>query len=297
MRKFLFSLIILVVIAIGAVFYLWWQGGSAINLNSGNIKSSPLPSKTSQDYKQLSSSGNLSASPTPQYQPPADNAIIKFPVFNYHHLGPLPENADENRKAFTVTPEIFEQQLKYFKENGYRAVYLDQLIEYFDTGKPLPAKAIAITFDDSYKEQYQYAFPLLKKYGFVATFFVITSWVGQADALSWTEIKEMSEAGMAVGSHSITHPHLDTLSDENLKNEVENSKKVLEENLGKTVDFIAYPAGFYNDKVIQAVKNAGYIGAVGVYKIISQSPKYRWSIRRFHVDNNLESITSKLTDY
>jgi len=297
MRKFLFSLIILVVIAVGAVFYLWWREGSAIDLNSGNIKSSPLPSKTSQDDKQLSSSENLSASITPQYQPPADNAIIKFPVFNYHHLGPLPENADENRKAFTVTPEIFEQQLKYFKENGYQAVYLDQLIEYFDTGKSLPPKAIAITFDDSYKEQYQYAFPLLKKYGFVATFFVITSWVGQADALSWAEIKEMSEAGMAIGSHSVTHPHLDTLSDENLKNEVENSKKVLEENLGKTIDFIAYPAGFYNDRVIQAVKNAGYIGAVGVYKIISQSPKYRWSIRRFHVDNNLESITSKLTDY
>jgi len=296
MRKFIYSLIILAVVAIGVVFYLWWQGGSTIDLKSSNIKFSPLPSKTSQDYKQIFSSENLSASPS-QYQPPADNAVIRFPVFNYHHLGPLPENADENRKAFTVTPEIFEQQLKYFKENGYQAVYLDQLIEYFDSGKPLPEKAIAITFDDSYKEQYQYAFPLLKKYGFVATFFVITSWVGRADAFSWAQIKEMSEAGMAVGSHSVTHPHLDTLSDEDLKNEVENSKKVLEENLGKTIDFIAYPAGFYNDKVIQAVKNAGYIGAVGVYKIISQSPKYRWSIRRFHVDNNLESVTEKLIDY
>lgn len=291
MKKIIFIILVSVLIAaIGAIFYFWWHNSKAVSQNNQPSQSPVTFIETPRPYQTFPSIPDL-------YQKPAENTVIKFPVFNYHHLGPLPENADENRQAFTVTPEVFEEQLKYFKDNGYQPVYLDELIEYFDTGRPLPSKAIAITFDDGYQEHYQNAFPLLKKYGFVATFFVIIDWVGRPDMMSWANIKEMSEAGMAFGSHTLSHPHLTDLSDEDLKREVEESKKALEENLGRPVNFISYPGGNYNERVIEAVKAAGYKGALGVYKIINQMPKYCWSIRRFHADDNMESITSKLTDY
>jgi peptidoglycan/xylan/chitin deacetylase (PgdA/CDA1 family) len=224
---------------------------------------------------------------------------IKFPVFNYHHLGPMPENADINRRAFTVTPELFEGHLKYFRDNGYQVVLVGELIEYFKTGKPLPEKAVAITFDDGYLEHYDNAFPLLKKYGVKATFFIPTGWVGtstRGDMMSWAQIKQMSDAGMAIGSHAITHPNLQNISDEDLKRELEGSKKMIEEKIGISCDLLAYPGGNHDARVIEAVASAGYEGALSVYKIIAQAPKYIYSIRRFHADDNMESVVGKLTE-
>lgn len=233
------------------------------------------------------------------YSVPDLNKTIKFPVFNYHRLGPMPENADINRRAFTVTPELFEEHLKYFRDNAYQIVLVGELIAYFKTGKPLPPKAVAITFDDGYLEHYQNAFPLLKKYGVKATFFIPTSWVGtstRGDMMSWAQIKEMSDAGMVIGSHAMTHPNLQSLSDEDLKKELEESKRIIKEKTGKLCDLLAYPGGNHDERVIEAVASAGYKGALSVYKIINQAPKYIYSIRRFHADDNMESVVGKLVE-
>lgn len=295
MKNIIFIAIILILLAaIGLVFYNWQSGGQSQNVNPGSqpiesFEATPTPSF--EPGGQLPQSSNL-------YQKPAENQVIKFPIFNYHHIRPMPpESAGVTERAFTVTPEGLEAHLKYFKENGYQVVLVDELLDYFDIGKPLPPKAVALTFDDGWREHYRNAFPILKKYGVQATFFVPTGWVGQPEIMSWDEMREMSGAGMVFGSHSVSHPHLDKLSEDDLKKELQESKKSLEEHLGKKVDYIAYPAGMYNDRVIEAVKAAGYQAALGVYKIIEQSPKYRWSIRRFHADDVLESITSKLIDY
>ncbi len=238
-------------------------------------------------------------SPEPSYQKPTEDSLIKFPVFNYHHIRPMPSVASSTitDRAFTVSPEGFETHLKYFKDNGYQTVLIDDLLAYFDTGKPLPLKAIAITFDDGRWGQYKWAFPLLKQYGMTATFFIITDWVGKSDFLTWPQIKEMSDNGMTIGSHTLDHPNLTALSDEALKRELEDSKKIIEEKIGKKINYLAYPGGNFNEQVIELAKAAGYRAAVSVYKIIDQAPKYRYVIRRFHADDALESITSKLAGY
>jgi peptidoglycan/xylan/chitin deacetylase (PgdA/CDA1 family) len=156
---------------------------------------------------------------------------------------------------------------------------------------------VAITFDDGWKEHYKNAFPILKKYGARATFFVPTGWIGKSEIMSWDQMKEMSEAGMVFGSHGITHANLINLSDADLKNELENSRKALEENLGYEIKYLSYPGGNHDSRVIEAAKVAGYKAAVSVYKIIDQEPRYNFSIRRFHADDALDSITSKLTNY
>ena len=295
MKKAIFIFFAIALLAaIGLVFYNWRGGGQQEGIGPGSQPTESFKATLTSSYQpngQLPSSGDL-------YQKPAENEIIKFPIFNYHHIRPMPpESAGVTERAFTVTAEGLEEHLKYFKENGYQVVLVDELLEYFDTGKLLPSKAVALTFDDGWQRHYKNAFPILKKYGVKATFFVPTGWVGQPWVMSWEEMEEMSRAGMIFGSHSISHPHLDKLSDEELKKEVGDSKKILEEKLGKKVDYLAYPAGMYNDRVIEAVKAAGYQAALGVYKIIEQGPKFRWTIRRFHADDALESITGKLQDY
>jgi len=115
--------------------------------------------------------------------------------------------------------------------------------------------------------------------------------------LIWPQIKEMSDNGMFIGSHSLNHPNFTAISDEQLRKELADSKRILEEKIGKQVDILAYPGGNHNAHVIELVKEAGYQAALSVYKIIEQTPKARYAIRRFHADDWLESITEKLVDY
>jgi len=282
--------------ATGSLFYVGW-----LNLKEGEgIKATIQPAVDASEapsFEPLPSAET--ALPEPAYQKPPEDAIIKFPVFNYHHIRPMPSVASSTitDRAFTVSPEGFEAHLKYFKDNGYKTVLLDDLLVYFDTGKPLPPKAVAITFDDGRYGQYKWAYPLLRQYGMVATFFITTGWVGKNTFLTWEEIKEMSENGMAIGSHSISHAHEPAQNDVDLKHELADSKKIIEEKIGKKIDYFAYPGGGVNERVIGFVKEVGYKAALSVYKIIDQGPRYRYSIRRFHADDDLESIKSKLISY
>jgi len=296
MKNIVFIILVLIILAaIGAVGYFWQQ--TDILIKADNLSTSTLPPQRAQIQESLPSS--VMITPAPNYQKPVDDAMIKFPVFNYHHIRPMPSLASSTitDRAFTVSPEGFEAHLKYFKDNGYQTVSIYDLLNYFDTGKPLPAKAIAITFDDGYYGQYKWAYPLLKKYGMNATFFIIVNNVGKSGILTWGEIKEMSENGMFIGSHTLSHPNLAALSDEILKRELEDSKKIIEEKISKKVDLLAYPGGNYNERVIQFAKDAGYQAALSVYKIIEQTSKARFVIRRFHADDDLESITGKLVGY
>lgn len=292
MKKAFFVVIIIILLAaIGVMGSVWLKQNNTIFV-SNKLEGTPTPSALPEASPSVVETEPF-AGPKP-----ADNEVIKFPVFNYHHIRPMPpETAPIDERSFTVSPEMFEAHLKYFKDNGYEVVLARELVKYFDTGEPLPPKAVAITFDDGRYGQYEFAFKLLKKYGMPATFFITTNWVGKNDFMAWAQIKEMSDAGMEIGSHALSHPHLSDLSDEQLKKELENSKKIIEEQTGKTADLLAYPGGDYDNRVIEATKKAGYTAAFGVYKIINQTPKYRYSIRRFHADDNLESVTNKITGY
>lgn len=288
MKKITFAFLVLVVLfAIGAMVYNWRQAEILIKAGTSSTPSlEPLPTGATIEA-------------TPVYQKPNESAVFPMPVFNYHHIRPMPNVASSTitDRAFTVSPEGFEAHLKYFKENGYQTISIYDLLNYFDAGKPLPKKAVAITFDDGRYGQYKWAYHLLKDYGMTATFFITTDWVGKADFMTWAQIKEMGDNGMFIGSHSLDHAPMNKIDDQQLRAELINSKKIIEEKIGRPVDLLAYPGGNYNDHVIELVKEAGYQAAMSVYKIIGQAPKFRYAIRRFHADDWLESITEKLVDY
>lgn len=193
------------------------------------------------------------------YQKPPEGISVALPIIVYHGVRPNYLGESDDVKRYTIEPDILDHELAYLRDNNYHVISLNALSKYFDAGTPLPAKPIVLTFDDGWKNQYVYAFPLLKKYGFTATFFVFTSAIGHKNFMSWDEIKEMDAAGMTIGGHTKTHPYLTKITDpETLAKEIGGGKQIIEEHLGHSIETFAYPFGMYNATTTRAVEKAGY---------------------------------------
>ncbi|MBP2653489.1 MAG: polysaccharide deacetylase [Firmicutes bacterium] len=176
-----------------------------------------------------------------------------IPVLLYHRVS---HKAD----ALTITSERFRNDLTKLKKNGYETISLRAFVAYL-IGKEtaLPAKPLLITFDDSYQDNYDNAFPILKENNSVAAFFVITGMIDRnKDRLTSNEIKEMSAAGMSFGSHTVSHLPLSQKPDERMQNELLFSKQFLEEMLGGAISSIAYPEGCFTENAIQMAIEQGY---------------------------------------
>jgi len=183
---------------------------------------------------------------------------LKLPILMYHHLGPLPPNPDKYRLDLTLPGNMLEEQLKFLRDSGYQSINLQAVADYFEIGKPLPEKAVALTFDDGYVDNFEYALPILKKYNFKATFFIISGFVGTSGYMNFDQLREISSNGMEIASHGVGHLDLTTLSPTKLNSELQNSKEVLEKNLNISVVSFCYPSGKYNANVATKVKALGY---------------------------------------
>lgn len=184
------------------------------------------------------------------------------PIVMYHSVNP--NAVAENRLAVSVN--AFERQMRFLKTHHYNVLPLNFLATLIKDKKKIPPKAIAITFDDGYRDIYTYAFPILKKYNLPATIFIIVNEIGrpQADRLDWGELKEMQDSGIiTVASHAQgPEPLINIKSDEEIKYQMFESKKILEQNLGRKVEAFSYPEGRFNDRIRQMVIDAGYKLAV-----------------------------------
>ncbi len=188
--------------------------------------------------------------------------IVKVPIFIYHSVAPYYPSESNYKKRFSVEPDVFEKQMSYLKNHGYSVVSFDDLINYFLSGAPLPEKSVILTFDDGWENQYKYAFPILKKYNYTATFFVFTNAIGRERFLTWSQIKEFVAAGMTIGDHTKSHPYLHKITDENeLRKEIIGSREILERELGKKIDIFAYPFGRYNQEIVDVLKENGFRAA------------------------------------
>lgn len=191
----------------------------------------------------------------------------------------------------------FENQIKYLFENGYKSLSLQdtfqpkenspvrnklpecQLLECKASALPVE-KSVVITFDDGYESVCKFAFPVLQKYGFVASVFIIAGYVGKFNDwdvtwgkrfkhLSWEQIKELDEYGFSFGSHTVNHPDLTKLDSKSLEYELSCSKKILEDKIGKRIVFLSYPFGKYNKKAQEMAKETGYESAYTVCRSVT----------------------------
>lgn len=177
---------------------------------------------------------------------------IGIPVLYYHSV-------DENAaNEVTITPEKLQEQLDYINDNNYVTITMTELYDHIENNKPIPEKSILITFDDGYMNNYTEAFPMLKELNMTATIFCVGNSLDGSYYLSEEAIKEMSDYGIDIESHTVNHVHLDTMSYDEQLLELKNSKNILEKITGKEVLSLAYPFGDYNDNTIKAAKDAGY---------------------------------------
>lgn len=177
---------------------------------------------------------------------------IGIPVLYYHSV-------DKNAaNEVTITPEKLQEQLDYINDNNYVTITMTELYDHIENNKPIPEKSILITFDDGYMNNYTEAFPMLKELNMTATIFCVGNSLDGSYYLSEEAIKEMSDYGIDIESHTVNHVHLDTMSYDEQLLELKNSKNILEKITGKEVLSLAYPFGDYNDNTIKAAKDAGY---------------------------------------
>jgi len=213
-------------------------------------------------------------------------------VLMYHHIGALPSNADSIRQGLTVSSEEFDAQLKYLSQNGFTFLTLEQLNKDI-TAKKIPDKVVVMTFDDGYDNNFKDAWPLMKKYNAKGTFFIITSKIGKDEYMTKEQIKELSDAGNEIGSHSVTHPNLATTKGKTLENEIVQSRADLEGIISRPVVSFCYPAGKYNDDTINAIKSAGYKMAVTTRSstgIVQLDSLFTISRHRISQSMNLEAL-------
>lgn len=192
----------------------------------------------------------------------------KIPVLAYHRVGYTSD-------YLTVTPERFANDLESLQERGYCSISLEDFQKFLDDRNvDLPDKPILITFDDGYLDNFQNAYPILRKYGMIGTFFIITDMLWTKERLTPEHIVEMAQGGMSFGSHTVTHRALAEFDYTTIYNELANSKTVLESVLGKNVNAIAYPRGSYNETVVEIAQNVNYITGFTVKEglCIKESP-------------------------
>lgn len=195
---------------------------------------------------------------------PAGAADQKVPILLYHHLQDVPPKASPLLRAWSISPKKLESQVQWLMAHGFHTITMAQLVAHLKHHQALPEKPIVLTFDDGWRDHYEIAFPMLKKYRCVATFFIITDSVGHSAYMNWDQIRRMSESGMDMEAHTVTHPKLTRIPPQDAYREIEQSKKVLEDHLHRPVTIFAYPFGAYDDRVIGQVREAGYEAAAAV---------------------------------
>jgi len=233
--------------------------------------------------------------------------------------------------AYSLSVNQFREQMEYIHKDGYKTLHLDQVLSlpsplkkedvipakagiqkvtgfrikcgmtdslkntslHINVDTHVPEKSLVITFDDGWADNYTNVFPILKEYGLTATIFVITGFIGQSNYMDWAQLQKMSDAGISMQSHTVNHKPLAQLSTAEIKYELETSKKILENDLGKQVKFLSLPHGVFNDKVLKLAQEAGYQAVCTSEPGFSHEYKNLPVMKRINISNKFQSHTFK----
>ncbi len=217
----------------------------------------------------------------------------------YHYVSVPPPDADHYRVDLSVSPQNLEAQVAWLAEQGYVSITLQDLLYHLTLGWPLPEKPVILTFDDGYADAYENAFPILQKYGFVGTFFIITDRITYGDLhyATWDQVIEMHKAGMDIQSHTRTHPDLRGVSNVELLWQILGSREAIEARMDTEVHFFCYPAGRYDANTIRALERFGYWAAVTTEYGATHALEDLFTLKRIRIRSadTLEYFIEKVT--
>ena len=199
----------------------------------------------------------------------ADAATIlarpEVPILCYHQVRDWKPADSKSARDYIVPEAAFRAQMKMLADSGYHTILPDQLYEYLNTGKALPSKPVMLTFDDTDLDQYTFARPEMEKHGFKGVFFVMTVSLGRPRYMSKEQVKALSDAGHAIGSHTWDHHNVKKYQGDDWKIQIEKPSKQLEEITGKRIRYFAYPFGLWNPQAIPELKKRGMLAAFQLY--------------------------------
>ncbi|MDP4153553.1 MAG: polysaccharide deacetylase family protein [Bacillota bacterium] len=175
-----------------------------------------------------------------------------IPVLMYHSIKTIKGN------TLCVSEKQFDMEMHWLYSQGYHTLNIEEFSSALYNTVTLPPKSILITFDDGYIDNYNIASSILRRYGFKATFFIITDFVKKPDRINWIQLKELINLGNSIGSHSVRHLDLSTLSLKQQEYELGISKQVLEKNLGINITAFCFPSGRYNETTLALLPKLGY---------------------------------------
>ena len=207
------------------------------------------------------------------------------PILLYHHI-----SNDQPGNRYYVPVATFEQQMQWLHDHGYTAITVSQLVNVLLNGGPLPARPVAITFDDGNEDVYQNALPILQRFGYPATSFIIVTWVGVQDYVTMDQLKDLIGDGWEIGSHTMTH--IDLTKDHSVLNyELAQSRSHLEEDLGVPINTVAYPFGAFDQTVAKKASNYGYLAGLGLGTSYDQSLSTLFYLSRMEVQSSYDMQT------
>lgn len=216
-------------------------------------------------------------------------------ILMYHSVG-------SNGHFFTVKPEVFEWQLIYLSKSDYIIVPLADIMDKVRTGKQIPEKTVAITFDDGYVDNYYTVFPTIRKYNIPISIFIPVDFIGKKrlvrgvrmEHMSWPQIREMHDSGIVdFEPHAKTHAKLTEMPIEQARKEIVGSKDEIDRILSKSCRYFSYPFGAYNSDILSLVEK-NFIGAVSATRGFVGSDSNLFTLPRQSVDSSVDRRRFKL---
>jgi peptidoglycan/xylan/chitin deacetylase (PgdA/CDA1 family) len=187
------------------------------------------------------------------------------PVLVYHNI------SAQDKGKLSIASRTFDAQIRQLHDEGFQAITLADFMAFAAGRRQLPRKSVLLTFDDGYKSFVQYARPILKDYGFGATLFVYSDFIGAGSGLSWQDLRTLSEQGYDVQAHSKSHANLRRKEGESeaayakrIEAELSYPLSLFKKNLPRPVDALAYPYGEMDDELVPFVAKYGYAVAFTV---------------------------------
>jgi len=185
----------------------------------------------------------------------------QVPVLCYHQIRDWRPKDSKTAKDYIVPIANFKEHIKMLADSGYHTVLPDQLYNYLTTGAALPSKPIMLTFDDTDLDQFTIANPELKKYGFKAVYFVMTVSIGRPNYMNKEQIKQLSDEGNIVASHTWDHHNFKKFTGKDWETQLDKPTKKLEEITGKKIEYFAYPFGLWNAQGLPELHKRGFKAA------------------------------------
>jgi peptidoglycan/xylan/chitin deacetylase (PgdA/CDA1 family) len=213
---------------------------------------------------------------------------FRLPILMYHSISDGPEADLSPYYMVCTSPRRFAEHMQWLAETGWQGVTLGQGLDVMAGKRPMSARPVAITFDDGFRDFYTAAYPILQRHGFSATIYLPTALIGDdrrafksRECLTWSEVAELHQAGIEVGSHTVNHPTLVELSWPEIESEISNSKSEIERRLGYTVTSFAYPYAFpqaekrfakhFRELLVKAGYQCGVTTAIGRARVNDDS--------------------------